>query len=138
MPEQQQTSSEREEPRALSNKESAIAFLQMASSGSVREAYAQYVHPQFIHHNSYFPGDRESLMLGMEQNAKEFPNKQLEVLRSLEDGDLVAVHSRIRMNPESSWMVVIHLFRFEDAQIIEAWEAGQEVPADSPNQNGAF
>lgn len=45
----------------MNNKEMAISFLRLASSGNVREAYEQYVHPQFRHHNPYVPGDRASL-----------------------------------------------------------------------------
>ena len=28
--------------------------------------------------------------------------------------------------------------RIEDGRIIEEWEAAQELPEDSPNENGAF
>ena len=122
----------------MNNKESAISFLRLASSGNVREAYETYVHPDFRHHNPYFPGDRASLLAAMEENAATFPQKEFEALRALEDGDLVAVHGRVRLTPSSAWIALIHIFRFQDNQIIEEWEAGQEVPKDSPNQNGAF
>jgi hypothetical protein len=58
------------------NKERAISFLRLASSGNVREAYETYVHPDFRHHNPYFPGDRASLLTGMEEGATTFPNKE--------------------------------------------------------------
>jgi predicted SnoaL-like aldol condensation-catalyzing enzyme len=122
----------------MNNKESAISFLRLASSGNVREAYEKYVHPQFRHHNPYFPGDRASLLAAMEDNAATFPQKEFEAVRALEDEDLVAVHGRVRLTPSSSWIALIHIFRFQDNQIIEEWEAGQEVPKDSPNENGVF
>jgi predicted SnoaL-like aldol condensation-catalyzing enzyme len=122
----------------MTKKDSAISFLRLASSGNVREAYKKYVHPDFRHHNPYFPGDRAALLAGMEENAVQFPRKEYEGLRALEDGDLVAVHGRVRLTPSSQWMALIHIFRFQDNQIIEEWEAGQEVPKDSPNQNGVF
>jgi hypothetical protein len=64
-------------------KEIAVSFLQLASSGQVREAYERHIHPDFFHHNPYFKGDRASLQAGMEENAAEFPNKafQPECLR---------------------------------------------------------
>ena len=40
----------------MNNKERAISLLRLASSGNVREAYESYVHPDFCHHNLYFPG----------------------------------------------------------------------------------
>ena len=122
----------------MNNKEMAISFLRLASSGNVREAYEQYVHPQFRHHNPYVPGDRASLLAAMKENAATFPQKDFEAVRTLEDRDLVAVHGRVRLTPSSPWIALIHIFRFQDNQIIEEWEAGQEVPQDSPNQHGAF
>jgi predicted SnoaL-like aldol condensation-catalyzing enzyme len=122
----------------MNKKDIAISFLRLASSGNVREAYEKYVHPDFRHHNPYFPGDRASLLAGMEESAVKFPNKEFEVVRALEDGDLVAVHGRVRLMPTSPWIALMHIFRFKDNQIIEEWEAGQEVPKESPNKNGVF
>ena len=122
----------------MNNKERAISFLHLASSGKVREAYETYVHPDFRHHNPYVPGDRASLLAGMEESAAQFPKKEFEAVRALEDGDLVAVHGRVRLTPNSPWIALIHIFRFKDNQIIEEWEVNQEVPKDSPNKNGVF
>ncbi len=122
----------------MCNKERAISFLRLASSGNVHEAYETYVHPDFRHHKVYFPGDRASLLAGMEEGAAKFPHKEFEALRALEDRDLVAVHGRVRLTPSSPWIALIHIFRFQDNQIIEEWETDQEVPKDSPNENGVF
>jgi len=121
----------------MNKKETAATFLQLASFGQVRDAYEKFVHPQFRHHNAYFKGDRESLLKAMEENALEFPDKMFEVLRALEDGNLVVVHGKVTLSPESEWSV-IHIFRFEDDMIIELWEASQEVLKNSPNENGLF
>lgn len=122
---------------SLSKKEIAIEFLRLASSAKVHEAYEKYVHSDFRHHNAYFRGDRESLLKGMEENAKQFPDKTYKVLRALEDGNLVVVHGQVEGVFESGWSV-IHIFRFEGDKIIEEWEASQEVIKDSPNENGIF
>src|SRR5512137_2302867 len=116
----------------------AVSFLRMASNGPVREAYDKYVHPDFIHHNPYFQGDRESLLKGMEESAAQFPNKAYEAVRVLEDGDFVAVHGRIRLRPDTPEYVLVHIFRFEGGLIADEWEASQELPRESPNKNGAF
>ena len=121
----------------MNKKEIAVSFLRRASSGDVRKAYAQFVHPQFRHHNAYFRGDRESFLTAMEENAQQFPEKTYEPLRVLGDGDLVAVQGKVILSPESKWSV-IHIFRFENDRIIEAWEASQQVLNDSPNENGLF
>jgi len=120
----------------MTRKAIAETFLKLASSGRVREAYANHVHPEFRHHNAYFKGDRETLRDGMEEHARQFPDKRYQTLRALEDGDLVAVHGRVEFG-DSRWSV-IHIFRFRDDKIIEAWEASQQALEDSPNENGIF
>lgn len=120
------------------NKDTAVSFLKMASSGDVRAAYAKFVGPGFKHHNPYFEGSAETLMAAMEENARDNPNKTLDVKHSIAEGDLVAVHSHVRLKPEDRGGAVVHLFRFEEARIVELWDLGQEVPAESPNQYGMF
>ena len=122
----------------MKRKDIAKEFLRLAAGGKVREAYEKYVHTDFRHHNPYFRGDRESLLLGMEESAVMFPDKIFEAVRALEDGDLVAVHGRVRLKPDSPWIALFHIFRFEGNHIIEEWEAAQEVPPESPNKNGMF
>lgn len=120
----------------MNKKEIAVTFLKLASSGKVRESYDKFIHPRFIHHNVYFKGDRESLLKGMEENARQFPDKTYETLRALEDGDLVAVHGKVVLAPKVYG--VIHIFRFEEGKIIELWEASQEELKVTPNANGLF
>ena len=121
-----------------SHKAAAIHFLQLASSGKVKEAYRAYVGAGFRHHNPYFQGDAATLMAAMEENAASHPAKAIEILRALEDGDLVAVHACVMMKPGDRGIATVHLFRFERDRIVELWDVGQPVPEDSPNKNGMF
>ncbi len=121
----------------MSKKETAISFLQQASSGNLDEAYNK-VAPNFRHHNPHFKGDAESLKAGMAGAHKQFPNAKLDVQRAIAEGDLVAVHSRMQHSPETATIAVVHIFRFEGDQIAELWDVGMEVPKDSPNENDAF
>ena len=123
---------------ANQNKDAAISFLKMASRGDVSEAYSKFVGPGFRHHNPYFEGSAETLMAAMEKNARENPNKTLDVKRAIAEGDLVAVHSHVRQGPDDRGAAVVHLFRFEEGRIVELWDLGQEVPEESPNQYGIF
>lgn len=122
----------------MSHKEIAITFLQMAGTGQVREAYDAFVAPHFKHHNAWYPGDRESLLKGMEESHANLPHKVFEPQLALEDGDKVAVYSCFRLNPAAGAVAVCHIFRFEGDKIAEMWDISQEVPPDSPNDNGPF
>src|SRR3989344_781990 len=122
----------------MNKKEIATSFLNLVVSGKIREAYNRYISSDFRHHNSYFRGDRESLLTGMEEAEKQFPNKVFEIQRALEDGDLVAVHSMLRLKPNMQEMATVHIVRFKGDRIVEMWDIGQEAPKESPNENGMF
>jgi predicted SnoaL-like aldol condensation-catalyzing enzyme len=121
-----------------SHKESALDFLHLVVTGSIDEAYKNYINMRGIHHNMYFSAEFTSLKQGMIENHAQFPNKRLMVKNVLADGDLVAVHSNIVMTPGEPGISVVHIFRFEKGRIIEMWDIGQAIPLDSPNRIGAF
>lgn len=122
----------------MTKKDIAISFLRLVSSGKVSEAYEKFIHTGFRHHNPYFRGDRESLMLAMEEAQLKNPNKVLEIKRAIEEGDFVVVFSHVKQNPEDRGGAVVHIFRFEDNKVAELWDIGQGVPEESPNENGMF
>jgi predicted SnoaL-like aldol condensation-catalyzing enzyme len=103
-------------------KEMAVAFLRLAASPRAREAFARYAGAGFRHHNPHFASDADSLAAAMEANARQFPQKQLEVLRALEDPGFA----------------LVHLFRFEGEKVAELWDLAQQVPESSPNAHGMF
>ncbi len=47
-------------------------------------------------------------------------------------------HSHIVLRPGETGISAVHLFRFEGNKIVEMWDCGQPLPADSPNKDGAF
>jgi len=119
-------------------KDVAKTFLRMVASGKVRAAYERFVGPGFRHHNAYYPGDAASLQAGMEEAAKKFPNTTIEIQRALQEGALVAVHSRVKHKRSDIGFAVVHVFRFKGSKIVEFWDIGMEVPAQSPNEHGVF
>ncbi len=120
----------------MSNKEKAIDFLQLVTSGKVQEAYDSYVEAGFVHHNPYFAGDAESLKIAMQEDAEANFDKIFDIQRSAEEKNLVFVHSKIQMN--SDVYAVVHIFRFGQEGIIELWDVVQHAPENSPNELGMF
>ncbi len=119
-------------------KQAAVQFLQLVVAGSIDEAYQKHVDLRGKHHNPFFPAGFPALRKAMNENHVQFPNKQLTVKNVLGDGDLVAVHSHIVLRPGETGISAVHLFRFRGDKIVEMWDCGQPVPADSPNKDGAF
>jgi predicted SnoaL-like aldol condensation-catalyzing enzyme len=119
-----------------SNRDIAVHFLTLAASGRAGEAWSLYGAPDFVHHNPYFKGDGPSLIAAMDENARDNPDKVLEVKRTIAEGPLVAVHTWVRHHPGERGFSIIHVFRIEGGSIREMWDVGQEIPAESPNQHG--
>jgi predicted SnoaL-like aldol condensation-catalyzing enzyme len=105
----------------MSHKQIAETFLRMAAAGRASEAFDQYATADFKHHNAHFPGDAKSLAKGMDDDARKHPDKRVDILHAVEDGDLVALH-----------------FRFDGDRIAELWDIAQPTPDRSPNQHGMF
>lgn len=124
--------------KSRSHKDAAIDFLTLVASGKVREAYREHVGADFRHHSPHLRGDADALMIAMEENAAANPDKVLEIQRAIEEGDMVAVFSRIRRAPGERGAAVVHIFRFQADRIAELWDVGQEVPEHSVNENGMF
>ncbi len=123
---------------SASRKQAALDFLQLVIAGRIDEAYAKHVDMQGKHHNPYFAAGFAALKEGMLENHAQFPNKQIKVQHVLGDGDLVAVHSHIVPSPGENGVAAVHLFRFQNGRIVELWDCGQPVLADSPNADGMF
>lgn len=119
-------------------KQTAVQFLQLVVAGRIDEAYERCVDMHGTHHNPFFAAGFPALRQGMIEDQVRSPAKQLLVKHVLGDDDMVAVHSHLILGAGKNSMTVVHLFRFHDNRIVEMWDCGQTVPADSPNNDGAL
>ncbi len=116
----------------LSQKQIAVRFLELAAAGEVDEAYSNYTAPNFKHHNPYYAGDATSLKEGMRESAIETPNKVFDVQHVIEEGDLVAVHSKLEMQMNGlTTLAVVHICRFERAKLLSFGILGKYSPTHS-------
>ena len=119
-----------------SNKEKAEHFLQSIAKGQIDTAFELYAADNFKHHNPYYKSDVASLQKAMKEDIIANPQKVLKILRSLEDGELVAVHSHVKQNTTDKGIVLVHFFKFSLDKIVELWDLGQEIPNQSINEYG--
>jgi predicted SnoaL-like aldol condensation-catalyzing enzyme len=118
-------------------KDIAKAFLQGVVTDKVREVYELYTLSDFKHHNGFYSGDRESLLEGMIHSNNIFPNKKLTVKLAVAEPPYVTLFSHVQIT-EDKEVAVVHMYRFEGEKIAEMWDISQEVPENSPNENGMF
>ena len=123
---------------SISLKEIGKEFLMLCASGNPQMAFNLYAHKNFKHHNPFFKGDADSLMIAMDESAKENPNRIFEIKHILMDGDLVAYHSFIQQTQSDIGLAVVHILKFSDNKIIEMWDMHQPIPDNMVNENGMF
>lgn len=122
----------------MTRKEIAQQFLTLCAKGESRLAFELYAAKEMKHHNPWFKGDADTLMIAMEEEGIRNPTKIFDIQRSIAEDELVAVHSHLRENPADIGMAVVHILRFEENQIVEFWDIAQAVPKEWVNENSMF
>lgn len=122
----------------VQNKENAIAFYRTAYEGKPKEAIEKYVGSKYIQHNPDVEDGLNGFIKYFEQMKDEYPDKNIEFVRCIAEGDLVALHTH-QAWPENDQYVTMDFFRFdENGKICEHWDAIQQIPKSSKNQNTMY
>lgn len=120
------------------NKKNAMAFYKTAYDGDPRKAVALYVAKEYIQHNPHVADGIEGFINYFERMQKEYPDKSIEFVRCIAEGDMVALHThQIWPGPEE--YVTMDFFRFDNkGKICEHWDAIQQIPETSANPNTMY
>ena len=122
----------------ITNKENAIAFYKMAYEGNPRKAVESYVGADYIQHNPLVGNGKEPFIQFFERMQAEYPEKSIEFVRAIAEGDLVALHTH-QTWPGGDEYVTMDFFRFDqDGKIVEHWDVMQEIPDETLNGNTMY
>lgn len=120
------------------NKKNAINFYQMAYNGNPREAVALFVGSEYIQHNPLVGDGKEPFITYFERMAREYPKKSISFVRSVAEGNLVALHTH-QVWPGNDEYVTMDFFRFDDnGKIVEHWDSMQQIPETSAHDNTMY
>ncbi len=120
------------------NKNNAIAFYKMAYEGNPRKATELYVGKEYIQHNPLVDDGTEAFIEYFERMHADYPEKSIEFVRAVAEGNLVALHTH-QIWPDNEEYVTIDFFRFDDnGKIVEHWDSIQMIPEESANDNDMF
>ncbi|UCH65818.1 MAG: nuclear transport factor 2 family protein [Ignavibacterium sp.] len=120
------------------NKQNAIEFYKMAYDGNPIKAAELYVGSKYIQHNPLVGDGVEPFIEYFERMKKEYPNKSIEFVRAVAEGDLVALHTH-QTWPNNDEYVTMDFFRFdENGKIIEHWDSMQQIPETAANNNKMY
>ena len=120
------------------NKENAISFYKMAYEGQPKRAVELFVGKEYIQHNPLVGDGTEPFIAYFERMLQEYPNKSIEFVRAIAEGNLVALHTH-QIWPDHMEYVTMDFFRFDAlGKIVEHWDAMQEIPESSANGNTMY
>jgi len=110
----------------------------MAYDGNPRKAVELYVGSEYIQHNPLVGDGKEPFIQYFGRMGKEYPNKSIEFIREVAEGNLVALHTH-QVWPGNEEYVTMDFFRFDDlGKIVEHWDSMQQIPDGSANNNTMY
>lgn len=120
------------------NKKNAIAFYQMAYEGNPEKAIKTYVGNEYIQHNPDVADGTNGFISYFERMQAEYPDKSIEFVRCIAEGDLVALHTH-QTWPGNDEYVTMDFFKFDtNGKICEHWDSIQQIPQKSANPNKMY
>ena len=119
-------------------KRNAVAFYKMAYEGNPKKATELYVGDKYIQHNPHVANGIDGFVEYFERMQREYPNKSIEFVRTIAEGDLVALHTH-QIWPGNDQYITMDFFRFDDkGKIVEHWDSIQQIPETSANPNTMY
>lgn len=120
------------------NKQIALNFYKTAYEGDPRKAVELYVGDQYIQHNPYVKDGKEGFIEYFERMQREYPDKSIEFVRSIAEGNLVALHTH-QVWPNNEEYITMDFFRFDNnGKIVEHWDAIQQIPKKAAHNNKMY
>lgn len=120
------------------NKENAIAFYKTAYYGEPQKAVDLYVGNEYIQHNPDVSDGTQGFIDYFNRMQKEYPDKSIDFVRAVAEGDLVALHTH-QIWPGNDQYITMDFFRFDThGKIVEHWDSIQQIPANSANDNTMY
>jgi predicted SnoaL-like aldol condensation-catalyzing enzyme len=120
------------------NKKNAIAFYKKAYEGNPKSAVEHYIGKDYIQHNPDVADGIQGFIDYFERMQNEYPDKSIEFVRCIAEGNLVALHTH-QIWPGNDEYVTMDFFRFDDnGKICEHWDSIQKIPEKSANPNTMY
>jgi predicted SnoaL-like aldol condensation-catalyzing enzyme len=120
------------------NKHVVVDYYQTAFDGNPEKAVADHFGDRYVQHNPGAADGPEAFIGFVKWLRSEYPRLTLEIKRVIAEGDLVATHSHLILEPGKPGRALADFFRLENGKVVEHWDVIQDVPSTSANPNGMF
>jgi predicted SnoaL-like aldol condensation-catalyzing enzyme len=123
------------------NKQVVVDYYTTAFAGDPEKAVAEHFGAQYVQHNPDAQDGPEAFIGFVHWLRGEYPDLKLEIKRVIAEGDLVATHAHLDLepaNPDNHGRALADFFRLQDGKVVEHWDVIQDVPKTAANDNGMF
>jgi predicted SnoaL-like aldol condensation-catalyzing enzyme len=121
------------------NKAIVRKFCDLAlNQAKAEEAVSMYVGDTYRQHNPHVEDGPEAFIVYVKVVSKRNPHRHREIKRMIAEGDMVVVHSHVKLDSGDRGRAVVDIFRLEEGKIVEHWDVAQPVPEESANPNTMF
>src|SRR6476620_6694633 len=83
------------------NKRIAVDYYTTSFGGDPEKAAADYLVPGYIQHNPTVADGPDEFIRGVHLLREQYPNMRLDIKRVIAEGDLVATHSHVNLEPDN-------------------------------------
>jgi len=98
-------------------------YTQALIQKQVRPAFERYATADFIEHKPDIKsGTREGAIVFLEGLIAQLPQAQWQIVRTVADADMVALHATFRPATGAPEYVIADFFRLENCRIVEHWD----------------
>lgn len=102
------------------------------------EAASKYLGKAYRQHNPWAGDGPDAFVAYVTGFVKAYPVLRFDLKRIIAEGDLVTTHSHMTSDPTDRGKAVMDIFRVENGKIVEHWDAVQQIPDKSANNNTMF
>ncbi len=106
-------------------KDLAVGVLTEGLVAGNKDYIEKNVAKNYIQHNPNVPDGQSGLLAFIDNLQLPKPDFNIEPVRVLHDGNLVAIHSKYKSGGD---YVVFDLFRIKDGKVVEHWDGSQKSP----------
>ncbi|WP_326731676.1 nuclear transport factor 2 family protein [Streptomyces phaeochromogenes] len=124
--------------RTAFNKVMVTRFFDRLYNHGDLAAIGTHVRPDLIQHNPGLADGAAALRRHVADLKAAHPQARLLVKRVIAQGDQVAVHSNLILEPGTKGLAVVDIVRVQRGRIAEQWEVSQQVPETTVSGNDMF
>ncbi len=126
------------ESQQETNKQNVIEFYDKAINQKDFAAASKYLGEKYTQHNPTAADGAEGLKAFIQYLRDNFPETHSDIVRVFAEGDYVILHVHSVREPGTRGRAIFDLFKLENGKIVEHWDAVQDIPEKSANDNGMF